>query len=261
MKKTAKGGKSPSIDSVKEFWEQTPCGEHFVEGLEEGSAQYFENITRERYRWEYHLPSFLDQVAQVGGTVLEIGCGMGIDASELAKRGCQVTGLDLTSRGIELAKKNFARLGYRGRFLVGNAENLEFADSSFDAVYSCGVLHHTPNTEKAIAEVLRVLKPGGSAFIMLYSRYSLNRLVHEILSAPYEASKGNGDAPVTRVYSKQELKILFRDFVNCRFRKRYLFGAGWRPVSDFIPNWVNDFIGRALGWHWLIVAQKRAPLA
>ena len=103
--------RTSSLESVKAFWEQTPCGEHFVEGLREGSPEYFARITGERYRWEYHLPAFLDEVAAAakGGKVLEVGSGMGIDASELAGRGCQVTAVDLTERGIALARQNFAR--------------------------------------------------------------------------------------------------------------------------------------------------------
>src|ERR1035438_9694909 len=132
------------IHQVREFWEKTPCGEHFVQGVPEGSARYFETITRERFRWEYHLPKFLDEVALAGRKVLEIGCGMGIDASELVRRGCDVTGIDLTERGITLARQNFARLGVMGDFRQGNAEALDFPDKSFDCVYSFGVLHHTP---------------------------------------------------------------------------------------------------------------------
>src|SRR5689334_8491559 len=105
--------RSSSLESVKAFWEETPCGEHFVEGVREGTSEYFARITAERYRWEYHLPDFLDEVAAAarGGNVLEVGSGMGIDASELAKRGCRITAVDLTERGISLARQNFARLG------------------------------------------------------------------------------------------------------------------------------------------------------
>ena len=252
----------PTLDEVRRFWEKTPCGELFTEGsaapIAEGSDEYFQRITSERYRWEYHLPGFLDRVARAGKEVLEIGCGMGIDASELARRGCQVTAIDLTERGIHLAKRNFARLGLAATLKTGNAEALDFPDGTFDCVYSCGVLHHTPNTDRAISEVRRVLKPGGRAFLMLYSRYSLNHLAHWILRAPYEQSQeaGGADAPVTRMYSKRELSHLMREFENCRFEKRYLFGAGWRPVSDFVPVPLNDLLGRIAGWHWMIEARK-----
>lgn len=247
-----------NIHSVKEFWEHTPCGEHLVSGLQEGSPDYFKRITTERYKWEYHLPSFLDEVAKSGKSVLEIGCGMGIDSSELARRGSDVTGIDLTERGIALARKNFEQQELKGTFKVMNAEALEFPENHFDCVYSFGVLHHTPNTNTAINEVYRVLKKGGKCFIMLYSKYSLNHFVHQVLRAPYEKSlsRPSDDAPVTRVYAQADLEVLFSKFSHHSFRKEYLFGAGWKPVVYCVPQSVNRMLGKALGWHWLIVAEK-----
>jgi SAM-dependent methyltransferase len=64
--------------------------------------------------------------------------------------------------------------GLPGTFQIADAENLDFADASFDRVYSHGVLHHTPDTARAISEIHRVLKPGGQAMVMLYHRGSYN---------------------------------------------------------------------------------------
>src|SRR5207247_3967811 len=73
-----------------------------------------------------------------------------------------------------LARTRFEISGLRGEFQVADAENLDYADASFDRVYSHGVLHHTPDTARAIREIHRVLKPGGRAFVMLYHRGSYN---------------------------------------------------------------------------------------
>jgi SAM-dependent methyltransferase len=80
----------------------------------------------------------------------------------------------LTEAAIDLARRRFAMSGLKGDFRVSDAEKLDFADESFDLVYSHGVLHHTPDIEAAIGEVYRVLKPGGRAVIMLYHRGSYN---------------------------------------------------------------------------------------
>ena len=66
----------------------------------------------------------------------------------------------------------------RGEFRTADAENLDFADQSFDLVYSHGVLHHTPDTLRAIGEIHRVLRPGGRAVVMLYHRDSYNYRVN-----------------------------------------------------------------------------------
>ena len=67
---------------------------------------------------------------------------------------------------------------FRESFQTADAENLEFADDSFDLVYSHGVLHHTPDTEGAVREIYRVLRPGGRAVVMLYHRDSYNYRVN-----------------------------------------------------------------------------------
>src|SRR5207245_4997879 len=59
-----------------------------------------------------------------------------------------------------------------------DAENLDFNDNSFDLVYSHGVLHHTPDTARAVREIHRVLRPGGRAVVMLYHRNSYNYRVN-----------------------------------------------------------------------------------
>jgi ubiquinone/menaquinone biosynthesis C-methylase UbiE len=113
-------------------------------------------------------------VSARGLRVLEIGCGLGTDGAQFAKAGADYTGVDLTEAAVDLARKRFELFDLSGKFQTADAENLDFADESFDVVYSHGVLHHTPETEKAIKEIHRVLRPGGRAMVMLYHRGSYN---------------------------------------------------------------------------------------
>src|SRR5262249_9880779 len=108
-----------------------------------------------------------------GKKLLEIGCGTGTDLLQFARGGAVVTGVDLTPRSIEIAQRRLEIYGQNGQFSQGDAENLEFADESFDVVYSFGVIHHTPDTERAVQEIHRVLKRGGKAIVMIYHRSSL----------------------------------------------------------------------------------------
>jgi ubiquinone/menaquinone biosynthesis C-methylase UbiE len=113
-----------------------------------------------------------------GLRVLEIGCGCGSEAERFARAGANCTALDLTNAAVSITQRRFQLAGLEGRFTQGDAENLPFADGSFDLVYSHGVLHHTPDTPRTIREVYRVLAPGGRAVIMLYYRNSFNYQVN-----------------------------------------------------------------------------------
>jgi len=160
-------------ERVRAFWQAHPCGTKFSDA-EIGTPEFFERIEAHRYAKEWHIPDAADFAGAHGLRVLEIGCGLGTDGVQFAKAGADYTGVDLTDAAIELARKRFELSGLRGELRVSDAENLDFADESFDLVYSHGVLHHTPGIARAVSEIHRVLKPGGRAIVMLYHRDSYN---------------------------------------------------------------------------------------
>src|ERR1043165_6718006 len=164
---------SPWKQRAREQWGANPCGAHVARDYDFGTRQYFDAI--EAYRYNVYAPWMQAAVGFDdfrGKRLLEIGCGTGTDLLQFARGGAQVTGLDLTPRSIEIARRRFAVYGQSGTFAIGDAENLAFPDESFDAVYSFGVLHHTPDTERAIREVHRVLRRGGRAIRMPFHRTS-----------------------------------------------------------------------------------------
>lgn len=160
-------------ERVRAFWQAHPCGTKFSDAAM-GTPEFFERVEAHRYTKEWHIPDAADFAGARGLRVLEIGCGLGTDGAQFARAGAYYTGVDLTEAAIELARRRFECSGLAGEFHVADAENLEFADDSFDLVYSHGVLHHTPDTERAVKEIHRVLKPGGRAVVMLYHRGSYN---------------------------------------------------------------------------------------
>lgn len=160
-------------ERVRAFWQAHPCGTKFSDA-QMGTPEFFERVEAHRYTKEWHIPEAADFGGARGLKVLEIGCGLGTDGARFAQAGADYTGIDLTEAAIGLARTRFEISGLRGEFRVADAENLDFADASFDRVYSHGVLHHTPDTARAIREIHRVLKPGGRAFVMLYHRGSYN---------------------------------------------------------------------------------------
>ncbi len=160
-------------ERVREFWQAHPCGTKFSDA-EMGTREFFERVEQHRYTKESHILTAADFANASGLKVLEIGCGLGTDGAQFAKAGADYTGIDLTEASIELARKRFELFGLKGEFRVADAERLDFADESFDLVYSHGVLHHTPDIDAAIGEIHRILKPGGQARVMLYHRDSYN---------------------------------------------------------------------------------------
>jgi SAM-dependent methyltransferase len=164
-------------ERVREFWQSHPCGTKFTEA-EVGSRRFYEAVEEHRYRVEWHIPEAAGFDRAEGLRVLEIGCGLGTDGARFARAGAVYTGVDLTEAAVSLARRRFELEGLPGEFRVADAEALEFADESFDLVYSHGVLHHTPDARAAVGEVRRVLAPGGRAVVMLYHRDSYNYRVN-----------------------------------------------------------------------------------
>jgi SAM-dependent methyltransferase len=155
---------------VRDFWSEASCGEKlYLKGVDRAS---FEEQRRIRYALE-PITAFANFAAFSGKQTLEIGVGLGADHQSLAEAGAVLTGVDLTERAVEFTRARLALFGLQSQLQVCDAENLPFADDSFDAVYSWGVLHHSPDTPRACRELLRVLRVGGFAKVMIYHRYCM----------------------------------------------------------------------------------------
>ena len=152
-------------ERVRAFWQANPCGVKFADAAP-GTRHFYELVEAHRYTKEWHIPAAADFAGARGLKVLEIGCGLGTDGAQFAEAGADYTGVDLTEAAVELARRRFELFDLPGTFQTADAENLSFPDESFDLVYSHGVLHHTPDTGKAIQEIHRVLKPGGQIALL-----------------------------------------------------------------------------------------------
>jgi len=160
------------IDLVKDFWNEASCGEDlYLKGDE--LKERFENQSRIRYQLEPYILDFAEFEKWKGLRVLEIGVGLGADHQKFAEGGALLTGIDLTERAIEFTSKRFKIFDLQSDLKVSNAEKLPFEDNTFDLVYSWGVIHHSPDTEKVVEEIYRVLNKNGSARIMIYYTKSM----------------------------------------------------------------------------------------
>ena len=125
-----------------------------------------------------------------GRDVLEVGCGTGLVVERVARVARVAEGVDLSPGMLEHAR----RRGLTVR--EGDATSLPFADASFDVVYAFKVLAHVPDVDRAIAEMFRVVRPGGHVLVEVYNRHSLRFLSRAIGGARrIGASHDESDVP------------------------------------------------------------------
>jgi ubiquinone/menaquinone biosynthesis C-methylase UbiE len=168
------------LDRSVEFWSANQPGFRFS-GFAPGTPEFFDEVAAHRYSLERAIDELVCFSDWEGRDVLEAGCGIGTDGVRFARAGARYTGLDFSPAALDLARRRFAFEQVDCRLIEGSVSELPFPADSFDLVYSHGVLHHVPDTEKAIDEIHRVLRPGGTAIVMVYHRRSLNYRVNIML--------------------------------------------------------------------------------
>lgn len=250
-------------EQVKSYWEAEPCGsEHSV--APEGSPEYFRAIESRRNELEPFIPEIADFAGSADKTVLEIGIGIGTDFIRFVRAGARATGIDLTEHAVALVRRRLELEDLDAEVRTADAEALPFADGSFDRVYSWGVLHHTPNTNRAVREAIRVLAPGGELTVMLYHRHSWvsyglwtrrallrGRPSQSLATVLAKHMESEG----TKAYTVAEARSLFADLGDLR-------------VEPFATPYDRSMVGplaglapRKLGWFLVIRGRKTQSVA
>lgn len=257
----------PKAAAVKQ-WNANPCGEHMAAG-ETGTRAYFESLDQASREHDPWMADAFNYSSCDGLDILDVGCGQGIDLARYARAGARVVGVDITPRHIDLARAHLATMNLRGQVMWGDAEALPFADATFDRVSSNGVLHHTPNTTRALRELYRVLRPHGEARIAVYNRASAHYWINQILlegilkrglmrersmravMATTVEYSTVGARPLVKVYSPRTIRRMmqiaaFRDVSSavCQYRRGDAFLLDW-VRSPMAVEW----IGRTAGWY------------
>jgi ubiquinone/menaquinone biosynthesis C-methylase UbiE len=256
-------------DRVRDFWNADPCGTRYLEQFD------FEAHARARYALEPYIREFAQFELAPGKAVLEIGVGMGADYLEWLKAGAQASGVDLSEISLQRARQRCELAGFKPDLRVADAEHLPFPDDSFDVVYSYGVMHHSPDTQRCIDEAFRVLKPGGQARIMLYGHPSLTGLM---LWLRYGIFRGRSlrqtvyerlESPGTKTFTRGEIRKLFAHFQELDTRQVFSPGdlllskpsarfqsTAYKVIWKLYPRPLVRAVCRRLGLFLLISARK-----
>jgi ubiquinone/menaquinone biosynthesis C-methylase UbiE len=129
-------------------------------------ASWYANITRKDLKRHQGMANELATQIPEHGKVLEIAPGPGYFCIELAKLGdYQITGLDISKSFVEIARRNAAQAGLKIDFREGNASALPFKENTFDFTFCQAAFKNFSEPVKAIAEMYRVLRPGGVSVI------------------------------------------------------------------------------------------------
>jgi ubiquinone/menaquinone biosynthesis C-methylase UbiE len=202
-------------EQVKDYWNQASCGTELTQ-QQKFSHAYFEEIEQQRYTIEPEIFAFAQFTRLQGKKVLEVGVGAGTDFVQWVRAGAHAHGIDLTQEALDNVKARLDVYNLKAADLrVADAEHLQYPNSYFDCVYSWGVIHHSPDMEQCLREIIRVTKPGGTIKLMVYNRHSLFAFYRYLLAGLFKGKPfqtistilfHHQESPGTKAYTRKEIK-------------------------------------------------------
>jgi len=265
-----------TLEDVKDFWENNPLftGEsEFKPGskefFEHHTQVYYDDVFAGKFRDEKFIPKNIENKP-----VLDLGCGVGFWTIEMAKRrNCQqLHSGDLTQNALDVTSKRLDIYNYKSNLSLQNAEQMTYEDEKFEHVNCQGVIHHTPNTEKTVSEIARVLKKGATASISVYyknffirnwSKFAwFGKVLHKLgaglkgrgresifnqkdtdeITRLYDGS-GN---PIGKSYSKKEIIEMVSPYFEVEETLLFFFPARSLPFP--IPKFIHRFLDKKMGF-------------
>jgi SAM-dependent methyltransferase len=264
-----------SLDQANaRFWDEL-CGSTFARQLgitdhSLDSLRRFDHAYFERY------PYLLRRVPVAtlrGRKVLEVGLGYGTLGQRIAESGAHYTGLDVAEGPVRMMSARLKMCSLQGSAARGNALRCPFPDESFDCVVSIGCFHHTGDIQRCVDETWRVLRPGGRAYLMVYSRYSYLRwlkwfgpTVGSLLGGEHTASESerrtyDSDsagkaAPETAFVSRAELRRMLKRFSAVSLALENTTHLGFRGRTIIPRRYLLGSVGRLAGLDIYVNAEK-----
>lgn len=254
-----------SIDTVKAYWDRRPCNiRHSARAT--GTKEYFDEVESRKYHVEPHIPAFAQFERWAGKRVLEVGCGIGTDTINFARAGATVTAVDLSTESLALARRRAEVFGLADkiRFFAANAEQLSSVVpvQQYDLVYSFGVIHHTPDPQRAVAEVRKFMSKSSEFRMMVYAKNSWKRIM---IDAGLDQPEAQSGCPVAFTYTHDEIRQLLKGFNVLSIGQDHIFPFvvekyvryeyELAPWFAAMPRDMFRALERELGWHTLVVAR------
>lgn len=274
-----------TVDDIRSFWENNPLfsGEsQFVSGspdfFKEHTKVYIEDVFAGAIPDNLMFPKLSSNM-----NVLDLGCGIGFWCQELLARYPEINlyATDLTQNAIDLCKKRMSLLNLKAMYFCQNAELMNFQDSHFDHINCQGVIHHTPDTDAAIKEIYRVLKPGCTAYISVYYRnfflrnWNLLSSIGQLLAKCGAGLKGRGRENIFKEKDVNEITRLYdgalnplgksysrREIINMvtpyfHVEKVFLNFFPARSLPFPLPSFLHLFLSRHFGFMIHLNLRKR----
>ncbi len=240
-------------NSGAEFWDKNPCG---------GAWPTYRDFMAWIQRTEPYIFKVLKEIDWKGKRVVEVGCGQGTTLNFLPQFGAEICGLDMSLQSLRGARAGARELSHADKthLLQADAERLPLQSGLFDIAISIGVLHHTVDTAQGVREIYRLLKPGGTAIVMLYRsgnpKWWLTRILRTyskivdrlngrsgVLAGRIRERQAAGSAagtallelfgvPILKAYSNSQSRKLFSAFNQFSIRN---YQPGFRRLADILP--------------------------
>ena len=252
-----------SIEDVKKYWNTRPCNINHS-NKECGSKNYFLEVSKRKYTVEPHILKFANFATWKNKDVLEVGCGIGTAAHSFIENGARYKGIDVSKKSLELTRKRLDVFDLTGIVEEADIETyIKNEDEKYDLVYSFGVLHHTPNTKKAVKNIYNLLKKGGTFKLMLYAKNSWKYFRIKEGLDQYEAQSG---VPIADVYTEKDVRNLLKDFENIDIQQNHIFPYKIQDYKNYkyvkenyfqtMPVELFRCLEKNLGWHLCITCTK-----
>lgn len=252
------------VQTVQAYWNRRPCNiRHSPRPV--GTKEYFDEVERRKYFVEPHIPGFAQFERWKGRRVLEIGCGIGTDTINFARSGAIVTAVDLSDQSLSLARQRAKIFGFEKQiaFYQANAEELSNVVplEPYDLIYSFGVIHHTPDPSKAVAEIRKYMTCVSELRLMLYAKHSWKNI---LIEAGFDQPEAQSGCPVAFTYTQDEVKSLLQGFKDVNVRQEHIFPFAIEKYVKYeyeivpwfasMPKEMFAALEKSLGWHLLITA-------